>query len=72
MRVGPRGGGLLRAAARDAVCHAGAGEATTCAFRHSIPATRAAGAAGTHPQAPVIPHENPQDNAAPPQGIGAR
>ncbi len=24
------------------------------------------------PQAPVIPHETPQDNDAPPQGIGAR
>ena len=53
-------------------CIAVADGAMTCASRISIPATRAAGPAGTHPQAPVIPHETAQDNDAPPQGIGAR
>ncbi len=72
MRGGPRGGGLRCAATGEVAVHAGADAATACAFRISIPVTRAAGPAGTHPQAPVIPHESPQDNDAPPQGIGAR
>ncbi len=76
MLGGPCGGGLrcaaTREAAREAAIHAVADGAMTCASRISIPATRAAGPAGTHPQAPVIPHETAQDNDAPPQGIGAR
>ena len=72
MRGGPGGGGLRCAATREIAIHAGVDGATACAFRTSSPATRAAGPAGTHPQAPVTPHETPQDNDAPPQGIGAR
>jgi hypothetical protein len=72
MRGGPCGGGLRCAATKEVAVPASADGATACAFRTSIPATRAAGPAGTHPQAPVIPHETEQDNDAPPQGIGAR
>ena len=69
---GPCGGGLRCAATGAVALHAGADGATACAFRISVPLSRAAGPAGTQPQAPVIPHETPQDNDAPPQGIGAR
>ncbi len=72
IRGGPRGGALRWAATGEATVHAGAGEAIACASRTSIPVTRAAGPAGNHPQALVIPHETEQDNDAPPQGIGAR
>ena len=71
IRGGPRGGALRWAATGEATVHAGAGEATACASGISIPAIRAAGPAGTHPQALVIPHETPQDNDTPPQGISA-
>ena len=72
VRGGPCCGGLRCAATGEVAIHAGVDGATACAFRTSIPATRAAGPAGTHPQALVIPHETPQDNDTPPQGIGAR
>ena len=72
IRGGACDGGLRYAATGEVAVHAGADGATACALRTSIPATRAAGPAGTHPQAPVIPHETPQDNDAPPQDIGAR
>ena len=71
MRGGPCGGGLRCAATGEAAIHAGVDGATACAFRTSIPATRAAGPAGTDPQALVIPHEIPRDNDAPLQGISA-
>ncbi len=69
---GPCGGGRRCATTGEAAVHAGADGATACAFRTSIPVTRAAGPVGTHPQALVIPHEAVQDNDAPPQGTGAR
>ena len=72
MRGGPCDGGLRCAATGEVAVHAGADAPMACALRTSIPVTRAAGPVGTHPQAPVIPHETPQDNDAPPQGIGAR
>ncbi|OYV75738.1 MAG: hypothetical protein B7Z66_11625 [Chromatiales bacterium 21-64-14] len=63
------GGGLLRTATRDAAAsHAGAGKATACTSRISIPVIRAAGPAGTQPQVPGIPHETPHDNDVLPQG----
>ena len=71
-RGGACGGGLRCVATKEVAGPAGADGATACAFRTSIPATRAAGPAGTHPQARVIPHETEQDKDAPPQGIGAR
>ena len=69
---GPCDGGLRCATTREATVHAGAVGTTACASGISIPATRAAGPAGTQPQAPVIAHEASQDNEAPVQGIGAR
>ena len=72
VRGGPCGGGLRCATTGEAAVHAVADGATACALRTSIPATRAAGPAGTQPQAPVIAHEAPQDKDVPPQGIGAR
>ena len=72
MLGGPCGGGLRCAATGEVAIHAVADGTTACASGISIPATRAAGPAGTQPQAPVIPHEAPQDKAMPPQGIGAR
>ena len=72
IRGGPCGGGLRCATTGEAAFHAGAVGTTACASGISIPATRAAGPAGTQPQAPVIPHEAPQDKDVPPQGIGSR
>ncbi len=71
MRGGPCGGGRRCAVTGEAAVPAGADGATVCAFRISIPLSRAAGPAGNHAQAPVIPQETPLDNDAPPQGIGA-
>ena len=71
MLGGPCGGGLRCVATGEVAIHAVADGATACALRTSIPATRAAGPAGTHPQALVIPHEIPRDNDAPLQGISA-
>ena len=69
VRGGPCGGGLRWVPTGEVAIHAVADGATACAFRTSIPATRAA---GTQPQEPVIAHEAPQDKDVPPQGIGAR
>jgi hypothetical protein len=49
VRGGPCGGGLRCAATGEAAIHAVADGATAYALRTSIPATRAAGPAGTHP-----------------------